>query len=86
MSIGELCSILTKDEQTFNQCDPEERDQYEMKMKNEWRTIFSKYLKYKDPHIENEDIQMSFDNVFVYVDFMKPGRHSYIVNSLGGDQ
>lgn len=57
-----------------------------MKMKNEWRNIFTKHLKYKGPHIENKDILMTFDPVFAYVDFIKPGRHSYIVNYLNDQE
>jgi hypothetical protein len=37
-------------------------------------------LKYKDPFIVNKDIKLNFDPLFVYVDFVRPGKHTYIID------
>lgn len=71
--------------------DREKRLEYHDSIKNSWRRIVRKQSQYKDTDAQYVDMppddeysyndvpEIDFHQLFVYVDFIKPGRQQYFV-------
>lgn len=89
MSIGELCAILQQETKVLNDPDPEAMKQYTDEVMTQLDSILEEHRPYKDaqcidyPALADASASRLSQNpckLFVYCDFIKPGKHSYLVN------
>ena len=78
LTLGEFCRILEPEESDSESHSPED---YENKMRIKYKEVFKDNLKYPNAQLGNNEIKWEDDDqIFVFVDFVKPGRQTYIIN------
>ena len=87
MSVGELCAILQNETKVLRDGDPEALRQYNEEVMARLGAILQGHKSYKDAQFFNYPPLLAFASgrarnpckMFVYCDFIRPGRHSYLV-------
>ena len=89
LQIDELCAYLQKKDDALQNVD--RREFYHGTIKDKWRSVLknhtqypgdgTQYVAYPDPDdYLNRPPELDYDQLYVYCDFIKPGKHSYIVS------
>ena len=87
MSVGELCAILQNETKVLRGGDPKALEQYNNEVMTRLGTILQEHKPYKDAQYFNYPPLAAFasgsprnpSKMFVYCDFIRPGKHSYLV-------
>ena len=87
LKIDELCAILLNETKVLE--DPEERMKFANEVKGSFRSILKNSLPYENAQminypdkdmLNNKEPNFNYDRLFVYCDFIKPGKHQYLVS------
>ena len=87
LKIDELCAIILNETKVLQ--DPEERMKFANEVKGSFRSIMKNSLPYENAQminypdktmLNNKEPNLSYDRLFVYCDFVKPGKHQYLVS------
>ena len=89
MQIDQLCAYLEGKSDALS--DKDRREFYSNLIKKRWRSVVEKHQPYNEDETQiinfppeerftaSNPPELSFNQLFVYADFIKPGKHQYII-------